>query len=424
VSASPLALALTLTAFWRTQARAARLQTRPALLAWQARRLDRFLAKTAPRTAAFAKMAGRPLSDFPEMDKVALMSGFHRYNVAGIPAETACQALETRGRLGRYSVGASTGTSGNRGLYLVSDPERYLWLGTLLAKALPDMLTARYRVAVLLPRGSRLYDAANESGRLSLRFFDLTDGLEAQFAAIAEFRPDVLVAPPHALVALARADLPLPVRHVFSGAEVLDPADRKVIETRFGGCVREIYMATEGLFGVACAHGTLHLCEDCVAFEWQETNGLVSPVITDFTRRTQMMVRYRMNDMVRLSGVPCACGSPLQAVSEIVGRSDDTFRLATHGGGTCLVTPDVIRNAVIGANREITDFRVVQTGASTVSLILPPDRESDLGQASSALSALFRRLGTDPDIVGTAANLPSPQGGKLRRVICQMNVTA
>jgi hypothetical protein len=121
----------------------------------------------------------------------------------------------------------------------------------------------------MLPRTSRLYDAANESGRLALKFFDLTEGLESQLAAVAAFQPSVLVAPPHALIALARADLPLAPRQIFSGAEVLDPVDRREIEARFAVTVREIYMATEGLLGVACSHGTLHLCEDCVAFGWE-----------------------------------------------------------------------------------------------------------------------------------------------------------
>ena len=414
------ALALTLAAFWRTKARAAHLRTRGQLLAWQSRRLARFLRKDAPKAEAFAHLAGHPLTDFPVMNKAALMDSFHRYNVAGISAEAAWAAYDGPGRIGRYSVGASTGTSGNRGLYLVSDPERYLWLGTLLAKALPDMLGGRYRVAVMLPRSSRLYDAANESGRLALKFFDLTDGLETQLAGVAAFRPNVLVAPPHALVALARADLALSTSHVFSGAEVLDPGDRREIESRFGVTVREIYMATEGLFGVACSAGTLHLCEDCVAFEWEPEGELSAPLITDFTRRTQLMVRYRMNDLLRLSSAPCACGSPMQAAVEVAGRCDDMFRLACPDGPLVSVTPDVIRNAIVGADHSITDFRIVQVAPDTVRLTLPVPQAASIPAATVALLGLFRRLGARPRIHAEAAPLASPRGGKLRRVICQL----
>ena len=412
-----LALALTLSAFWRTKARATKLDTREKLLAWQQRKLARFLARSAPKAAAFAGLDGHPLTDFPIMDKARLMSAFHRYNIAGINAEAAWEAFETTGRIGKYSIGASTGTSGNRGLYAVSDAERYLWLGTLLAKALPDMLNRRYRVAVLLPRSSRLYDAANESGRLALKFFDLADGLEAQIKTVAAFTPNVLVAPPHALIALARADVPLNPGHVFSGAEVLDPGDRAEIERRFGVRVREIYMATEGLFGVACAKGTLHLCEDCVAFEWEPAGDLAAPIVTDFTRRTQMMIRYRMNDLLRLADAPCVCGSPLQAVAEVAGRSDDAFLLDTDDGRPVLVTPDVIRNAIVGASRTIRDFRVVQTSKADVLLQLPTADAAELGAARLALENLFTRLGAQPILSTETAPLAPPPGGKLRRVI-------
>lgn len=419
---APLALALTLSAFWRTKARVARLSTRPALLAWQARRLKAFLRHAAPRADAFAHLSGHPLTDFPVMDKDALMTGFHRYNIAGITADDAWQALATTGRIGRFSVGASTGTSGNRGLYLVSDAERYLWLGTLLAKTLPDLLASRYRVAVMLPRSSRLYDAANESGRLALRFFDLTDGLDDQLANVAAFRPNVLVAPPHALIALARADLPLSPVKVFSGAEVLDPMDRAEIEARFGITVREIYMATEGLFGVACDHGTLHLCEDCVAFEWEPEGGLAKPLVTDFTRRSQVMIRYRMNDLLRLSDMPCPCRSPLQAVAEVAGRADDSFRLKRADGAAITVTPDILRNAILDASRVITDFRLAQTGTASLRLLLPPEQAGALPEAHAALTRLLDGLGVSADIQAAAEPLPVPVGGKLRRVIRERTV--
>ncbi len=411
------ALGLTLLAFWRTRYRAKRLSTRAALLDWQARQIRRFLRHIAPQAEAFKNLSNLPLKDFPVMDKSVLMDAFERYNRAGISSEEAWVAFDGSGRIERYSVGASTGTSGNRGLYIIDDAERYVWLGTLLAKALPDMLSARYRVAVMLPRSSRLYDAANESGRLALKFFDLTDGLEAQFNAVRAFRPNVLVAPPHALVALSKADLDITPRQIFSGAEVLDPSDRAAIEARYRVTVREIYMATEGLFGVACPHGTLHLCEDCVAFEWEPAGGLAAPLVTDFTRRTQMMIRYRMNDLLRLSDEPCPCGSPLQAVAEIAGRTDDMFCLPGANGRTIQVTPDVIRNAVVGASRDIADFRVVQSSDGAVRLILPPASAHALSPAAAALDALFRKLGARPDIELLTENLSAPRGGKLRRVI-------
>jgi len=161
----------------------------------------------------------------------------------------------------------------------------------------------------------------------------------------------------------------------------------------------------------------LHLCEDCVAFEWEPAGALAVPSVTDFTRRTQMMIRYRMNDLLSLADAPCACGSPLQAVAEVAGRSDDAFLLEAADGQPVLVTPDVIRNAVVGASRTIRDFRVVQTSKIDVLLQLPPADAAELRAARLALENLFNRLGAQPILSAETASLAPPQGGKLRRVI-------
>ncbi|TIU20141.1 MAG: CoF synthetase, partial [Mesorhizobium sp.] len=116
-------------------------------------------------------------------------------------------------------------------------------------------------------------------------------------------------------------------------AETLDPVDRPVIEGFFRLPLDQIYMATEGLFAVTCRQGGLHLAEDSVFFEFEPAGeGLVTPLVTAFRRQTQIMARYRMNDLLRLSDQPCRCGSPLRCVDEIVGRIDDVFRLASPSG--------------------------------------------------------------------------------------------
>jgi len=403
----------------QTRRRASRLATREVIERHRERQLGRFLKKVAPRAEAFRDLAGKPLEDFPRMDKARLMAGFHRYNRFGIRAEDAWAAMEHGNTLHGCHVGASTGTSGNRGLYLVDPMERARWLGVMLAKTGIDILRTRQRVAILLPTNSQLYETANESGRLQLVFFDLNEGVAAHAEALSSFDPTVLVATPHVLTLLADMDIALNPEVIFSGAEVLDPTDRKKIETRFQRTVREIYMATEGLFAVACSHGRLHLTEDVMAFEWDsqpDLPGLLAPVITDYSRTSQMMVRYQMNDLLRLSDTPCPCGSALQAVDEIVGRRDDIFDLP----GTAAripVTPDIIRNAIIRTSPRIEDFRVTQTGEAEIALALPEACSDLTGDAAQALNTLFARLGANADITAQTAPLVSPQTRKLRRVV-------
>jgi len=416
-----LALVHALAAFANTRRLARRLRSRDDVLRWREARLRRFVRHVAPRAPYYAALGARRLEDLPIIDKAALMADFAAFNTRGVTYGQAREALD-RGedRVGGLVVGQSTGTSGNRGVFVISEAERFTWLGVILAKTLPDFPFVRHKVALALPGYSQLYASAAESSRLSIRFFDLALGVDRWRGDLIAFAPDTIVAPPKVLRALAEAG-GLAQRNVFSGAEVLDPLDREIIGAAFATPVREIYMATEGLFGVACPHGVLHLAEDVVAFEWATASGgsdLVTPIITDFTRATQIMARYRMNDLLRLSPVACACGSPLQAVASIEGRQDDVFQLcATAGEALVMVTPDVIRNAVVDADRRILDFRVVQVGASRIELTLDAGLAAEAtGAASAAVRAALAKAGAAPVEVSVKAGLEAPMDRKLRRV--------
>lgn len=385
----------------------------------QARRLARFLNGPASKVPAFAGCRGLPLQDWPTMDKSRLMADFALYNRLGMTTAEAWAHFENSTAPEGYAVGASTGTSGNRGLYVVSEAERYRWLGVMLSRALPDVLTRRHRVAVVLPANSRLYDAANESRHLALQFFDLAQGIEAQFAPLEDFHPTVIVGPPKFLRALAESETNLSPDRIFSGAEVLDDEERQIIQGRFGVIVREIYMATEGLFAVGCEKGSLHLIEDHVHFEFEPVEGsaaLVSPLITDFSRTTQIMVRYRMNDVLELAKLPCNCGRPHRVIKAVHGRCDDVFQLVSGDGKKVRVTPDVIRNTIIGTDRSIRDFRVVQTGGNAVQLTLPTTNARGLTAACEALQTLFASCGAAPEVTAHVTELMPPSGHKLRRV--------
>lgn len=395
-------------------------KTPEAFAAWQAERLDLWLRTAPRRVRRYADASPRPaLADFPVIEKADLMADFAAFNRPGISAEAGWSAFAGDRMVGPYHVGASTGTSGNRGLYVISDQERFAWLGAILAKAVPDIWkpwTPAERVAVILPLHTRLYDAAKGSGRVQVRFFDITQGFEAWAAELRDFAPTTVVAPPKVLRWMAETwDGPAP-RRMFSGAEVLDAADRAKVEARFGLTLGQIYMATEGLLAVSCPHGTLHLCEDIMRFEMEPVGdtGLGSPVITDFRRETQIMLRYRMNDLLRLSDAPCPCGSPCRGVSEIVGRQDDAF-LFRDGK---MITPDVLRNAVVDADRRIDDFRLVQTDPEHITLRLKADLPADAAVAArSAVAAVIAAVGVSGVSVTTEqADLPPPTDRKLRRV--------
>jgi putative adenylate-forming enzyme len=399
-------------AFVRTRALQSLLRSRSAIDRHQERGCAR-LASAARATIPFYRDKGPAFEDFPIIDKAVQQARFHEFNRPRITLEEAIEALAAGGdRVRGCFVGQSTGTSGNRGRFVISPAERYAWLGTIVAKAVPDALIRRRRVALALPGFSSLYKSASSGSRIRLAFFDLGLGIEAWRQDLVDFAPEVLVAPPKVLRRLAE-DGALGGVEPFSGAEVLDPIDREIIEQASGRRVREIYMATEGLFGVACRHGTLHLAEDVVRFEWEKVAGsdLVIPIVTDMVRRVQPMIRYRMNDLLELSRSSCPCGSPYQAVARIHGRMDDVFEF-----GAVMVTPDVLRNAVVDADARIRDYRIIQKADGGVTIELDEDLPEEAHvKVRGAVGRALARLGAAPAVL-TLPGITPRFDRKLRRV--------
>lgn len=416
-------------AFARTRWRARVLRDRGAITRYQARRVAAVLAHAAAHFPYYRALAHRPFDQWPVIDKAELVGHFTAMNRAALSADQVRDALAVgASAIDGWLIGQSTGTSGNRGYYVIDQRERFVWLGTLLAKALPDALWRRHRVALALPVFPALYDSASGGSRITLGFFDLATGVESWADELTRFAADTIVAPPKVLRWLAERGR-LTMAHVFSAAELLDPVDEAVIAAATGRPVRQIYMATEGLFGVSCTHGTLHLAEDAVRFDWERPDyekadqaiGLVMPVVTDFTRRAQALIRYRMNDLIELDATPCPCGSAYQAVKRIEGRADDIFLLPgaddTGDGGTLrMVTPDVLRNALVDSHAAVSDYRLVQDGPNHVTVTLDAGLPAAVDAAVIAgLAARFAGLGLSPEL-RVERGLVLPFDAKLRRV--------
>src|SRR5699024_9723342 len=102
--------------------------------------------------------------------------------------------------------------------------------------------------------------------------------------------------------------------------------------------------------GHTCEHGTIHLNEDVVIIQKEymdKKQGVFIPIITDFRRKTQPIIRYRLNDLLQEKQNPCTCGSPFTALEKIEGRADDLFYLRHTGNeGLRAVFPDFIRRAI------------------------------------------------------------------------------
>ena len=341
----------------------------------------------------------RDCAQFPMIDKTVWMEQFDNINTVGLhraDAERfAMQCEQTREfgeKLQGVTVGLSSGTSGHRGVFLVSDRERVLWAGTMLAKALPKRRLLGTKIAFFMRADSKLYETVN-SRAIQFRFFDMQQDMRCHLHALEAFAPTLLVAPPSCLLEIAKWNTKPRIRplKVISIAEVLEPSDAAVIKAAFGvDVVHQVYQCTEGFLGATCACGTLHINEDVILMEkeWLDERRFI-PIITDLERRAQPIVRYRLNDVLVVKNEPCKCGSPFLAIEKIEGRQDDCFVFSGNDGPVS-VFPDFIRRCILFADG-VGEYRVQQVSAGKIRVLA--DGLDDM--AKQQITGAFRQLAAE-----------------------------
>lgn len=356
--------------YWR--ARHLTFRNRGELEAYQQKRLAHFKRKVLAKSPYFHRYINQPLSNFPIMNKQIMMDNFDEMNTAGLLsqillecAQKSEQSRDFAPKVGRYSVGLSSGTSGRRGLFVVSPEEQSVWSGSMLAKMLPQGLFNGERIALFLRANNNLYESVNNRW-ISLQFYDLFSDFDLQLSALEQYQPSIIVAPAQVLCAIADAinqqKIQLNVQKVISVAEVLEPHDKQKLQGYFSH-VGEVYQATEGFLGCTCSHGTMHLNETFVHIEpnWLD-NDRFSPIITDFTRKTQPIVRYQLDDVLVVKNTPCPCGSPEMAIERIEGRCDDLLQLPGYNGKMVTIFADPCARVIVNHLPVTADFRLTQQG--------------------------------------------------------------
>jgi putative adenylate-forming enzyme len=417
-----------------------RWRDRQSFEAWQERQVLKRLAFVRKRSPFYRELwGGAPLAgwrQFPIIGKEIMMEHFDTLNTAGLSREEALEvALEAersrnfQPRIGNITVGLSSGTSGNRGLFLVSESEQAAWAGAMLAKVLPEPFWRPQNIAFFLRANSNLYQSV-QSGKLQFQYFDLLESIESHVERLNRYNPGILAAPPSMLRLLALHKqtglLTICPHTVISVAEVLDPIDADAIVEAFGGRIHQIYQCTEGFLASTCSFGTLHLNEDIVHIGKDYVDGDGSgrkfvPVVTDFSRTTQPIIRYRLNDVLTEAEAPCPCGSLFTTIEAIEGRCDDVFYLASLEDGRLIpVFPDYWSRAIISASPKILEYRIIQLGEAAVELQLLVTPGADQGaiqkRAADAIAELAQRMNCRAPKLAFASYSAPLRGQKLRRV--------
>jgi putative adenylate-forming enzyme len=404
------------------------LRTRKDVEAFQARQIRRFERKTLRHSEFYQRFftaKGLDWSSIPVITKTEFMASFDQINTQKVTLEQAMDVALTAERtrdfnrdLNGLTVGLSTGTSGKRGLFLASDDERAQWVALVMSRVIRPRLFKKQKIAFFLRANSTLYSAVS-SKLFEFRYFDIFQPLDGLLAQLNDYQPDILASQPSVLIDVAEAQRRAVIRiaptQIISYAEVLTDSDRATIQACFGVGITNVYQCTEGFLGVSCSHGTMHLNEDHVRIdqEWIDEDKFV-PIVTDFTRHSQPVVKYRLNDILKVKSDGCGCGSPFLAIDTIIGREDDVLVLDGKR-----VYPDLIARTIAIHTNEFQKYTIEQVGTNALHIGI--DGEPEVFESTSALfktvlERLFNEQGIRNTEYGFSPQISKITGGKLRKI--------
>ena len=337
------------------------------------------------------------------MNKVFMMENFDELNTLGVKRdeamEIALNSEKTRNFSQKYkdiSVGLSSGTSGHRGMFITTPEEQGIWAGTILAKMLPRNNIFRHKIAFFLRADNDLYKAVN-SFLISLEYFDTFKDTDEHIERLNKYQPTMIVAPPSLLLVLAKkieeGGLKVSIKRIISVAEILEKADEEYIKKQFNQkIIHQIYQATEGFLACTCEYGHLHLNEDLIKFDKKYIDEKrFYPIITDFRRTSQPFVKYYLNDILVESEGICECGSILQKIEKIEGRSDDIFKFINKYSKEITVFPDFIRRTILFVEN-IREYQVFQVNDDLLEIAILNINEEQKELIEKEFNKLFASL--------------------------------
>jgi putative adenylate-forming enzyme len=364
--------------------------------------------------------------EFPIIDKAVMMENLQELitvdldiSLAKDLAQKAEKSRDFSSKIGPFTIGFSSGTSGFRGMHIVSESEQAAWAGFMLARGLGSSIFGKHRIGLVLRANSNTFESIG-SNRIKFQFYDLMKPVEQLHQEILNDDLDILICPPSVLSYFVEMQSELKFKRIISVAEVLEDVDRNKIESHFGLTLHQFYSSTEGEIAATCEHGTLHLNEGVMVIqkEWlDEEKGWYHPIITDFRRKSQPIIRYRLNDILVTSNGTCPCGDAREVISSIMGRSDDVFHLSKHDDTIELVVPDLIRRAIMQMSDEITDYIAIQKSPSQIEIQIKPDNLENLSIAG--FDDLWQSKNIQPPKLDIKPYTNVPSATKLRRIYRQ-----
>jgi phenylacetate-CoA ligase len=185
-------------------------------------------------------------------------------------------------------------------------------------------------------------------------------------------------------------------RSIVTSAEVLEPADRELLEEVFGCPVFNRYGCREfSVVASECpAHNGLHVMAEGLLVEIDAPAGPAKPgqtgsiLVTDLLNAAMPMIRYRIGDVASWAARPCGCGRSLPMLEEVAGRVTD-FLVGSDGR---LVSGVFLATYVVAHRPSLGQVQIRQTRAGHVAYRLRPGPGFDPAADGEFLRAATREF--------------------------------
>ena len=139
------------------------------------------------------------------------------------------------------------------------------------------------------------------------------------------------------------------------------------------------------------------------------------PIITDFRRTSQPFVNYYLNDILVEAKEPCECGSVLQRIEKIEGRSDDIFKFINKFSKEIVVFPDFIRRTILFVEN-IREYQVFQINNNLLEVAILNITEEQKELIKKEFNKLFTSLEIE-NIEIKFINYEIDKTKKLKRIV-------
>lgn len=418
--------------------------TRQELEAHQTKALQdlrQYAYERSPFYQKFHKgLTERPLHELPVLTKAMMMEHYDELVTDRSLHLEEIRASATEGEAGqtykgKYWINATSGSSGHPGFFLF-DPSEWVQVLASFARAqewsgVHISLTHRQRMATVASispwhMSSQVAATVKSWWRPSLRL-PASQPLSKTVAELNEWQPEVLIAYASMSGILAEEQLAhrlhIQPKFVYAASEVLTAQTKKRVKEAWGKEPFNQYVATETA-SIAAEHEEcrrMHFFEDLVITEIVDEQYRPVPageygakiLVTTLFSRTQPLIRYELNDSVRVSTEPDHCGLPFAVLESIQGRVEDSLTLPAVSGGEVLIRPLVI-NRIMDIV-PVSGWQMIQQADGGLALLLVGARNglTDEGLVDRIRKSLAQEGARVPYIrIQHVSEIPKTAAGK------------